>query len=189
MFGAGGVGLNIIQGAKLAGASPIIAVDISSAKMVMARDFGATHALPSDDATPERIRALTQGRGVDCAFEALGLPSLQERAFASTRPGGSLILVGTAPDDSRANLPGAIITRSERVIRGSSYGSVNPPRDIPAFLELYRAGLMKLDELITRRYRLDEINDAYAAMLDGRRGARHDRLRLIRSEPGRGISR
>ena len=135
--------------------------------MEIAREFGATHAIMSDDNAVARIKALTSGRGVDCAFEALGLPSLQERAFAATRPGGTLTLVGTAPDGSSTNLPGAVITRAEKVIRGSSYGSVHPRRDIPALLDLYVAGKLKLDELITRRYRLEQINEAYADMLSG----------------------
>ena len=167
VIGAGGIGLNIIHGAQLCGAHPIIAVDASEAKTALARQFGATHALPSDETTVEQIQALTGGRGVDCAFEAVGLPQLQERAFAATRPGGTLTLVGTTPDGSSTNLPGAIITRTEKVIRGCSYGSVNPQRDIPLLLDLYDAGKLKLDELITRRYRLDQINEAYADLLSG----------------------
>ena len=167
VFGAGGIGLNIIHGAVLCGADPIIAVDASEAKTAMASQFGATHVLPSDDSIVEQIQQLTGGRGVDHAFEAVGVPQLQERAFAATRPGGTLTLVGTTPDGSRTNLPGAIITRTEKVIRGCSYGSVNPQRDIPLLLDLYRAGRLKLEEMITRRYRLDEINEAYADMLSG----------------------
>ena len=167
VFGAGGIGLNIIQGAKLCGAYPVIAVDINERKMEIARQFGATHCLFSDESSLAKIRALTAGRGADFAFEALGLPSLQERAFEALRPGGVLTLVGTAPDDSSTNLPGAIITRMERVIRGSFYGSVNPPRDIPMLLDLYASGRLKLEELITRTYRLQQINEAYADMLSG----------------------
>ncbi len=167
VFGCGGVGLNIIQGAALCGADPIIAVDINPAKLSLARDFGATHALPSDADTVSAIHALTGGRGADVAFEALGAPSLQERAFAAIRPGGSLILVGTAPDASRTCLPGAAITRSEKTVRGSFYGSVSPQRDIPSLLALYRSGALKLDELVTRRYQLDQINEAYADLLNG----------------------
>ena len=167
VFGAGGIGLNIIHGAQLCGATPIIAVDANPAKLALAKLFGATHALPSDESTVAKILELTGGRGVDCAFEAVGIPALQERALAATRPGGTLTLVGTAPDGSRTNLPGAVITRTEKVIRGCSYGSVNPQRDIPLLLDLYRAGKLKLDELITRRYRLDEINQAYADLLSG----------------------
>lgn len=168
VFGAGGIGLNIIQGAQLCGAHPIIAIDASGAKIALAEQFGATHALPSDETTVDQIRALTGGRGVDRAFEAVGIPELQERAFAATRPGGTLTLVGTAPDGSRTNLAGAIITRGEKVVRGCSYGSVNPQRDIPLLLDLYSAGRLKLEQLITRRYRLDQINQAYADLLSGK---------------------
>lgn len=167
VFGAGGIGLNIIQGARLCGADPVIAVDINERKMEIARQFGATHSLYSDESAVAEIQGLTGGRGADYAFEALGLPSLQERAFEALRPGGLLTLIGTAPDGSSTNLPGAVITRTEKVIRGSFYGSVNPPRDIPMLLDLYASGKLKLEELITRRYRLDQINEAYADMLSG----------------------
>ncbi len=167
VFGAGGIGLNIIQGARLCGAYPVIAVDINERKMEIARQFGATHSFFSDESAVAKIQALTAGRGADYAFEALGLPSLQERAFEALRPGGLLTLVGTAPADSTTNLPGAVITRAEKVVRGSFYGSVNPPRDIPMLLDLYASGKLKLEELITRRYRLDQINEAYADMLSG----------------------
>jgi len=167
VFGAGGIGLNIILGAQLCGAAPIIAVDTSEAKLALAYKFGATHTLRSDESAAERVQALTGGRGVDKAFEAVGIPALQERAFAAARPGGTLTLVGTAPADSRTNLPGAVITRTEKVIRGCSYGSVNPQRDIPLLLDLYAAGKLKLERLITRRYQLEEINQAYADLLSG----------------------
>lgn len=167
VFGAGGIGLNIIHGAQLCGAHPIIAVDANEAKSARARQFGATHTLSSAEKTVDQIQALTGGRGVDHAFEAVGIPKLQERAFAATRPGGTLTLVGTAPDGSTTNLPGAVITRSEKIVRGCSYGSVNPQRDIPLLLDLYRAGKLKLEQLITRRYRLDQINHAYTDLLSG----------------------
>jgi len=85
----------------------------------------------------------------------------------ATRPGGTLTLVGLTPVGSDTNLPGAIITRTEKVIRGSFYGSVNTNRDFPKFIELYRAGKLKLEELVTNRYRLEQINEAYASMLTG----------------------
>ena len=167
VFGAGGIGLNIIQGASLCGADPIIAVDTNSRKMELARSFGATQTLISDEMTPSRIQALTGGRGVDHAFEAVGIPALQELALSALRPGGQLTLVGTAPADSHTNLPGALLTRAELTIRGSFYGSVSPRRDIPMLLDLYAAGKLKLEELVTRRYSLEQINDAYADMLSG----------------------
>ncbi len=167
VFGAGGIGLNIIHGARLCGAGPIVAVDNMAAKRALALEFGATHALDSDAQTLARIREITAGRGVDAAFEAVGMPELQERAFAATRPGGRLTLVGTTPAGSLTNLPGAVITREEKTVRGAFYGSCDPQRDIPQLLELYAAGKLELERLITRRYRLDQINQAYADLLSG----------------------
>ncbi len=167
VYGAGGVGLNIIMGASLCGADPIIAIDTNSSKMEIAREFGATHSLYSDDQAVAEIQSLTGGRGADHVFESVGLTALQEAAFEATRPGGTLTLVGLTPVGSNTNLPGAVITRTEKVIRGSFYGSVNPQRDFPLLLELYRSGKLKLDELVTGVYRLDQINEAYQKMLTG----------------------
>ena len=167
VYGAGGVGLNIIMGAVLCGADPVIAIDTNSSKMEIAREFGATHTLYSDDTTIAQVQALTSGRGADHVFESVGLSSLQEAAFDATRPGGTLTLVGLTPVGSGTNLPGSVITRTEKVIRGSFYGSVLPQRDFPMFLDLYRNGKLMLDELVTRRYRLEEINEAYQDMLTG----------------------
>ncbi len=167
VFGAGGVGLNIIQGAALCGADPIIAVDTNSSKMEIAREFGASHCLMSDDKVVSEIQKLTESRGADHTFESVGLPALQETAIAAVRPGGICTLVGLTPQDSETKFLGGLITMSERKIRGSLYGSINPARDFHLFLDLYMAGKLKLEELVTRRYRLDEINEAYAAMLTG----------------------
>jgi Zn-dependent alcohol dehydrogenase len=168
VYGAGGVGLNTIQGAALCGAWPIIAVDTVREKEAMAREFGATHFVISDPRTLDAIKELTGGRGADHAFESVGLPALQEAAFKAIRPGGTLTLTGLAPMGSGTNLPGAIITRQEKTIKGSYYGSVSPRRDFPMLLDLYMAGRLKLDELITREYALDEINAAFDDMLKGR---------------------
>lgn len=167
VFGAGGVGLNIIQGAALCGADPIIAVDANSNKMEIAREFGATHTLMFDDAVVSEIQKLTGGRGADQAFESVGIPALQETALGAIRPGGALTLVGITPQGSGTTIPGDIVTVTERKIRGSFYGSVNPARDFYLFIDLYLAGKLKLAELVTRRWRLDQINEAYAEMLTG----------------------
>lgn len=167
IFGCGGIGLNIVQGAAMSGAYPIIAVDTNTTKMDLARAFGATHALMSDDHTIQHIRDLTEGRGCDHVFEAVGLPSVQENALAAVRPGGSLILVGLAPMGTGTNLPGAVLTRQEKTVKGSYYGSVQSRRDFPRLLEFYRAGQLKLDELISREYALEDINVAFEAMLKG----------------------
>jgi S-(hydroxymethyl)glutathione dehydrogenase / alcohol dehydrogenase len=167
VLGCGGVGLNIVQGAALAGAYPIIAVDLNESKMALARQFGATHALISGDDTLAQIRALTNGRGADYTFEAVGVPALQEFALEAIRPGGMVVLAGLSPMGTGTNLPGAIITRQEKTVKGSYYGTVNPQRDFPLLLDLYMAGRLKLDELVSREYRLDQINEAFAAMLAG----------------------
>jgi NDMA-dependent alcohol dehydrogenase len=167
VFGCGGVGLSIVQGALLAGAEKIIAVDTNPAKMDITRQFGATHALLAGSTTLDDIRALTGGRGADHAFEAVGIPALQELAFQAIRPGGTLTLAGLSAMGTGTNLPGAVITRQEKVIKGSYYGTVNASRDFPMLLDLYAAGKLKLDQLISRRYRLDQINEAYQDMLSG----------------------
>ncbi|MBC7814477.1 MAG: Zn-dependent alcohol dehydrogenase [Burkholderiales bacterium] len=167
VFGCGGVGLNVLLGAALCGASTIIAVDAHPAKMEIARDFDATHTLMADENTLEAIRELTGGRGADHSFEAVGVPTVQEQAFAAARPGGTVTLVGLSPMGTGTNLPGAVITRQEKVIKGSYYGTVNASRDFPMMLDLYAAGKLKLDKLVSREWRLDQINEAYDAMLSG----------------------
>jgi S-(hydroxymethyl)glutathione dehydrogenase / alcohol dehydrogenase len=167
VFGCGGIGLNILQGAFLSGAATIIAVDTNAAKMQIARDFDATHTLMANEHTADAIRELTDGRGADHVFEAVGVPAVQEAALEAVRPGGTLTLVGLSPMGSGTNLPGAIITRQEKVIKGSYYGTVVASRDFPLFIDLYMAGKLKLDKLVSQQYRLDQINEAYAAMLSG----------------------
>lgn len=167
VFGCGGVGLNILQGSVLSGAEKIIAVDCASAKMKLAKTFGATYTLMSDDDTVEKIRSLTQGRGADYVFEAVGTPALQETALRAVRPGGTLVIAGIAPMGSNTNFPGAILARQEKRVVGSFYGSANPHRAFPMLLDLYMAGKFKLDELISSTYRLAEINTAFDDMLSG----------------------
>jgi Zn-dependent alcohol dehydrogenase len=167
VFGAGGVGLSTIMGAKLAGAGQIIAVDVSAEKSAMAHYFGATHALTTDEDVLGRIRDLTEGRGADIVFEAIGIPAVQEQCLAAVRPGGTLVLVGLSPMGSATNFPSAIIARQEKTIVGSYYGSADTSRDFPRYAQWYRDGKLDLDRLITRTYTLDQINDAYADMLAG----------------------
>ncbi|MFQ5858666.1 MAG: Zn-dependent alcohol dehydrogenase [Anaerolineae bacterium] len=167
VYGCGGAGLNILQGAALCGAETIIAVDRVPAKMDLARTFGATHTLMAGGDTVKMIRDLTSGRGADYAFEAIGIPAMQEEALEAVRPGGTLVLVGLAPLGSSTNFPSAILARQEKSVVGCYYGTANTRRDFPMILDLYVAGKLKLDELISREYTLDEINEAYEAMLSG----------------------
>jgi NDMA-dependent alcohol dehydrogenase len=167
VFGAGGVGLCVVLGARLAGASQIIAVDRSEAKGDLARSFGATEALLAGPETNAAIRALTGGRGADYVFEAVGVPAVQEQCLDAVRPGGMLVLAGIAPAGSGTNLPGALITRQEKTVLGTYYGSANPARDFPLYADLYLQGRLDLDRLVSRRYVLEQINEAYAEMLGG----------------------
>jgi S-(hydroxymethyl)glutathione dehydrogenase/alcohol dehydrogenase len=168
VFGAGGVGLSTILGAKLAGASPIVAVDVSESKLNEAKRFGATHGVSAGEAAVEEIRSITGGRGADYVFEAVGIPSVQESCLASARPGGTVVFSGIAPQRSTTNISGASLTRESKTVKGCYYGSSIPARDFPRFSELYLAGLLDLDALVTKRYSLPEINEAYADMLEGR---------------------
>jgi Zn-dependent alcohol dehydrogenase len=167
VFGAGGVGLSVIMGARLAGASQIIAIDTKAAKMAMAKEFGATDAILADKNTPAIIRKMTSGRGADYVFEAVGIPSVQEQSLAAVRPGGTLVLAGISPMGSETNLPGAVITRQEKTITGTYYGTANTARDFPLYADLYLKGLLNLGRLVTKTYTLDLVNEAYADMLNG----------------------
>ncbi|MGD2156317.1 MAG: Zn-dependent alcohol dehydrogenase [Anaerolineales bacterium] len=168
VFGAGGVGLCIIMGAQLAGAGKVIAVDKTQGKLKLAREFGANHELISGANTNNAIRSLTSGRGADYVFDAVGMPSLQEECLDAVRPGGSLVLAGLAPMDSNTRFPSAVLTRQEKTIVGSYYGSANVHRDFPLFADLYLHGKLDLDRLITKTYSLEEINQAYNDMIDGK---------------------
>lgn len=160
VFGAGGIGLNIVQGGVLAGASRIIAVDVVPAKLEWARHFGATDTIDARDGDPvQAVKDLTRGRGVDYAFEAVGRLDAIERAFAALAPGGTLTVVGVPKLDARADfLVNAL--RLDRAILGCRYGTARPQHDFPMLADLYLAGRLKIDELITRRYALPDVNAA-----------------------------
>ncbi len=168
VFGAGGVGLSVILGAKLAGASRIIAVDTNQPKLDLARSLGATHGLTAGPNAVDEIKELTEGRGADYVFEAIGLTSVQEQSLYAARSGGTVVLAGISPMGSQTNLPGAIITRRELTVKGSYYGTANTSRDFPLFADLYLQGKLDLDKLISKTYSLDQINEAYTDMLGGK---------------------
>ena len=167
VIGVGGVGLSVLLGARLAGAERIIAVDRHEGKGDLALAFGATDFVVNGPEATAEIRRLTDGRGADYVFEAVGLPALQEQALAAARPGGTAVLVGISPMGSATNLPGAILTREEKTVMGSYYGTADPSREFPRLAALYLEGRLDLDRLVTQRYRLDQINLAYADMLAG----------------------
>lgn len=169
VFGCGGVGLNVVQGAVLCGAARIIAVDRVQKKLQWASEFGATDTIDAQQGSDvvEAIRALTDGRGVDVAFEVIGLPEVIVQAFLCVRRGGKVVVVGVPGFDQSVSLPAAPIPLEEKAVVGSLYGSANMRRDMPKLLELYRQKRLKLDELISRRITLEQVNDAFAAMEAG----------------------
>lgn len=168
VFGAGGVGLNVIQGGEIAGASRIIAVDLLPSKLETARQFGATDLVNARDDDPvAAILELTGGAGVDYAFEAIGLPETAEQALAVLGKGGTAVIIGIAARDSLIRVPAQHLLYGERCLRGSFYGSTRPRLDFGRFADLYLRGKLRLDELVTREWRLTEINQAFKAMLDG----------------------
>lgn len=173
VFGCGGVGLNVLQGARLRGASPIIAVDRVAAKLELARTFGATDMVRAGpDVDPvAAVRERTAGLGVDYAFEVIGSPAVVAQAFAACKRGGTTVVVGAPAVTDELRLPAASLPLEEKSVVGSLYGSANLGRDIPRLIDLYRRGAIMLDELIDRRIGLDDVNEALDALARGE-GAR-----------------
>ena len=168
VFGCGGVGINVVQGAILAGAEKIIAVDLLESRLEHAKRFGATHVVDASAGDPvEQIRDLTGGRGVDYAFEVIGLPNTMRQAYDSLAKRGVAMVVGITPTTAEVTVPALSLVYEERVLTGSLYGSAAPKTDIPRLIDLYRAGSLKLDELLTRSYPIEEINQAYDALESG----------------------
>ena len=168
VLGCGGVGLSIIQGARLCGASFILAVDAQMQKIWVGRHFGADSVVMASDDVRSIVRHHTNGRGADHVFEAIGAAALQEKALEMVRPGGTLTLAGLAPMGTATNFPSPVIARQELTIKGSYYGSVNAQRDFPMLLDLYARGRLNLDDMVTRRYPLSQVNEAYRDMAEGR---------------------
>jgi len=168
IFGAGGVGLSAIMGARLAGAGAIVAVDPFPFRRETALELGATHALdPDSDGVTEYMRELTDGRGADAAIDSAGAPGVLAQAYAAVRRGGTVVAVGLPPEGVSAELPACDLAREEKIITGSFYGSCSPQVDMPLVLDLYMQDDLPLDRLISRTYPLEEINKAFAAMNAG----------------------
>lgn len=168
VFGAGGVGLNIIQGAAMVSAWPIIAVDIHESKLDLASSLGATHrinALETDAASV--IRDITGPRGLDVFIDNTGLPAVIEAGYNLVNPQGRVILVGVPKKGSNSSLY-TLPLHFGRVLSGSHGGEAQPERDIPRYLALFNTGRLELKSLITERYPLARINDAISAMKEGR---------------------
>jgi len=167
VFGCGGVGLSIVQGARIGGARQIVAVDQFDAKLEMAKGVGATHTVNSTQDDPVKaVRAMTKGLGVDHAFEAVGVASLCRQAIESLAVRGTATIVGVLPPDATIEFPWMAI-RPECRVQTSRMGSNQFRTDIPNYLEFYRQGRLDLDSMISRRGRLSDINEAFRAMKAG----------------------
>ena len=168
VIGCGGIGLNVIQGCRLAGASQIIAIDVVPEKLEMARSFGATHTIDGkrDEVVPA-VRELTQGKGVEYAFEAIGSPDAARQAFEMVRPGGTAVVVGMMPQDSMVSVPGPGFLVEKKLI-GSMYGSTRFREHMPKLVDLFLQGRLELSSLVSERLRLDEVNRAFELMRGGK---------------------
>jgi S-(hydroxymethyl)glutathione dehydrogenase/alcohol dehydrogenase len=168
VFGAGGVGLNVIQAAALSGAAPIVAVDLLDSKLALAREFGATDTVNGAKGDPEgAIRERTGGRGVDWAFEVIGAPKVIQQTFGCLARGGKVVVVGAPPFGSEVTLSAFAMPMEEKGIIGSFYGTPRFHYDMPRIIDLYMAGRLKLDQLVTRTFPLTDINRAMESMEKG----------------------
>jgi S-(hydroxymethyl)glutathione dehydrogenase / alcohol dehydrogenase len=168
VIGVGGVGLNAIQGAAFAGAQPVIAVDVLESKLKAARDFGATHTINGAEGDPiDAVKKLTSGRGADYVFVTVGNIKAIKQGYQMSGKRGMTVMVGlTKPADLLSFSPMEFIG-SERMLTGSFMGSTNLQIEIPKLVEIYQAGKLKLAELITRRYRLEQVNEAIESVERG----------------------
>ena len=167
VFGCGGVGLNVIQGARIAGAERIIAIDTVQGKLEMARQFGATDVLLSGEDPAKTLKKLTGG-GPDYAFECVGSGELAATAYRAIRRGGLAVVVGVAKASDSTAVRTMTLPFEEKTLTGSYFGSCVPRIDFPRMLGLYMGGKLKLDELITRRYSIDQAPQAFRDMEEGR---------------------
>jgi alcohol dehydrogenase (nicotinoprotein) len=171
VYGIGGVGINAVQGAAFAGAQHIIAVDLLPNKRAMADQLGATHTAASMDEAQQLVTDLTRGVGADKALITMGVVTQEaiDAAFAAIRKGGAVVVTGlNGPGVKNIVIPSFELTLFEKRIQGALFGGGNPFDDIPKMLDLYRGGHLKLDELVTNRYRLDDVNQGYQDLVDGK---------------------
>jgi S-(hydroxymethyl)glutathione dehydrogenase/alcohol dehydrogenase len=166
VFGCGGIGLNAVQGAVLSNANPIIAVDIADAKLGYAEAMGATHRVRADADVPAEIRKIT-GDGAEYAIVAVGSPKALEAAWESVAPGGTVVMLGVMSDGDKVDLRLNRLMGQEVRLIGSRYGSAVPSTDFGELVALYLAGRLRIDQLITKRYPLEDINEAHRALAAG----------------------
>lgn len=168
ILGCGGVGLAAVQGARIAGARQVIAIDTVEAKLGVAARLGADQTVDATSVDPlSAVLDLTSGAGVDHAIEAIGTTATAEKAFAMIRRGGTATIVGLIPGGEKLRIPADLLFH-ERRIQGSVLGSNRPRIDVPRYIQMYEEGALDLDVLVTRRLTLTDINDAFADMRAGR---------------------
>ena len=165
VIGAGGVGVAAIQGARIAGAAAIVAVDLHEGKLDRAKAFGATHGVLPDD-LPAALAEITAGEGFDFTLECIGMPTTMRQAFDMTRRGGTSCIVGVGRMDETFALSAFEMFFSEKTLVGSMYGGADVRTDFNRFLRLYKAGRLDLEGMISRRIHIDEVNDAMACIGD-----------------------
>jgi S-(hydroxymethyl)glutathione dehydrogenase/alcohol dehydrogenase len=167
IFGAGGVGLNAISGARIAGASRIVVIDIQPKRLEAAKRFGATDVIDSTTTKPvEAVRDLLRG-GADHVFDFVGLKAVAQQGLAMLGVGGGLYLVGVAKPEVGIDLNIFDAIGGQKRVQGVNFGSTNFKRDIPMYADLYLQGRMNLDDLVSKRIALSEVNEGYAALKDG----------------------
>jgi S-(hydroxymethyl)glutathione dehydrogenase/alcohol dehydrogenase len=166
VFGCGGVGISVIQGARIAGATEIVAVDVVESKLDAAKRFGATHAVPPGGLGAVNME-LTGGRGFDYGFEVVGRPETIRNAWDATRRGGTTIVVGAGRMDAMVPFSAFELFYQERTLKGCWYGSANVRVDFPKLLGFWRQGMLDLEGMISNRIDLGEINEAFSACARG----------------------
>lgn len=168
VIGCGGVGLNAVQGAAIAGARRVIAIDLQPAKLELAKTFGATDVInPAEENVLERIREITGADGVDHAFEVIGLTATAQQAIEITGRGGTAYMVGLQKPGTRIEVDSMELLREQKSVRGVYMGSTTPRTDIPMYAEMYLQGRLNLDDLVSQTISLEEINEGYADLKKG----------------------
>jgi len=171
VYGVGGIGINAVQGARYAGAKHVVAIDPLENKRAKALELGATHAFATAAEAQEAITGLTRGQGADSAIITVGLVDAEVVAagFTAVGKGGIVVITGLNKLlEPTIQLPGTILTLFRKTVKGSLFGDCNPTTDIPKILGLYQSGDLKLDEIITRTYTLEQVNEGYDDLLNGK---------------------
>ena len=170
IMGIGGIGINAVQGASHVGATHVIAVDPVEFKRETALSLGATHAFANMDEAADFARSVTNGQGADAAVVTVGVLKTEHvsQAFSAIRKAGTVVVTGIGNVEEEVRVPAFELTLYQKRVQGALFGASSPSRDIPWMLQLYQSGQLRLDELITTTYKLDDINQGYADMHAGK---------------------